>query len=244
MKTRNSRNTCVAAFVALSLLTFGVQARADIALMDIGRAGTASPAAENINNIIFDHVNPVRAMDSGVIGLINSAGQATGWSVQISGSQILAAGGGADIVNLVLTGDALDLANTYHVNAWKDSIATYDDVVVSLTGLDDAELYNLQFFGSRLNRDVNMVWSITKGSGGADVTYGSLNTSEVVDWSNISTDGNGEIEVTLSLDGFIAGNQTIGAMNFASIEVVPEPGTIGLSLVGVGALFLFRRKFI
>jgi hypothetical protein len=96
--------------------------------------------------------------------------------------------------------------------AWGDSMFFSKLLTVSITGLDSTQKYDLLFYGSRAVRGQQQVWHLAKGTGGSDLTHSSMNnTTDVVNWKNIASDSNGEIELTITVSG------STGALNFGSI---------------------------
>jgi hypothetical protein len=109
-------------------------------------------------------------------------------------------------------------------------------------------IYDLLFYGSRLNGQnvPAQTWSLTQGTGGANVVHASLdNQTVVVDWDDLSTNGAGIIAFTIT-----GANNGALALNFGSISsvsgpAVPEPSTFGLAALGLLSLGLVgcrRRK--
>ncbi len=112
-------------------------------------------------------------------------------------------------------------------------------LTVTIAGLDVASNYDLLFYGSRGNNGPTQTWSLTAGSGGADVSHGILdNTTTVVDWDNLSTNGSGVIAFTISGN---SGSDGIG-INFGQISQVPEPSALMLLGIAVGLVLLRRRR--
>jgi hypothetical protein len=115
-------------------------------------------------------------------------------------------------------------------------------LTITLSGLDNTKTYDLLFYGARQNgQNLSQTWALTAGTygvGGADVTHDSLgNTSTVVDWNGVSTNGSGGIAFTITGPA-----NTVGALalNFGQITAVPEPATALLG--GLGFLCLLRRR--
>jgi hypothetical protein len=162
-------------------------------------------------------------MGSGVTGdvaLLDADSVSTGWTVSVTetgNGNGGSAGAGADVTGFPgdLAGfDALALGDSIFANQGNPQVAS---MVLLFTGLSNTATYDLLLYGSRANaQGIDQRWSLTKGTGGADVDHGSeLNATTYVNWTSISPNSNGEIEVTISSPG----PDTAGALalNFGSI---------------------------
>lgn len=215
------------------------QANAATALIDFGTANAPSPY--NLIPMPFG-----AAADSGIVALNDTASAFTGWSAQVletgtgNGGT---AGGGANVASFpaaLAAFDALALRDSIYAN---QGGGTAPSMVLTLSGLNTLSTYNLLLYGSRANgQGVDQIWNITEGTGGATVEHVSeLNASTAVNWSNISPNPSGVIEVTLT-----AGTDSGGALalNFGSIteNAIPEPSSALLySLAGLSLLARRRR---
>jgi hypothetical protein len=206
---------------------------ATMILLDFGRPDNTS--SSSYNNITIPVSGPTAT--TGIIPLLDTGAVATGWSISVtdngngnSGN----AGAGADITTVPAAITGLEQT------AYQDSIfanGSNPGMLVSFTGLNDSLTYDFLFYGSRNNGQnaPDQTWHLTQGSGGTDVVHASLlNTTTVVDWPGLSTNGSGEITFTIS-----GANGGALALNAGSISSIPEPSSLGLILAGT--LLLARR---
>ena len=217
-------------------------ASATTVLIDFGRTDAVAASPYNAAAIIATGPNGT----TGALPLTDTGGFATGWTVTVTdvGSGNAGnAGAGADVPSF-----PVGLAG-YDATALRDSIysnqgaGTSPAMTLLFAGLSPSATYDLILYGSRTNaQGADQRWSLTAGSGGAAVDHFSeLNDTTYVDWTGISPDAGGLIEVTINSPG----PDTIGALalNFGSIteSVIPEPSSVGLLAIGLG-LFARRRR--
>ena len=227
----------------LSVVGLG-SASAVTALIDFGRTDASAASPYNAVPTVFG-----ANATTGTIGLSDTSSNATGWSVVVTdtgsgnGGN---AGGGADVNSFpggLLGFDTDALSNSIYGN---QGAGTTPSMVLSFSGLDAGATYDLLLYGSRANaQGVDQRWSLTQGTGGADVSHFSeLNDSVYVDWAGVSPNGSGVIEVTIdSPVGQGADNIGALALNFGSIsESVPEPSGVTLLGLSLGVLFLRRKR--
>lgn len=115
----------------------------------------------------------------------------------------------------------------------------FSQLTITISGLSNSDTYDLLFYGSRGNSNgLNQTWSLTQGTGGADVTHNSLNNeSTAVDWNGVSTNGSGVIAFTITGP---TGTTGALALNCGEITAIPEPSAALLG--GLGFLMLLRRR--
>ena len=212
---------------------------ATTALIDFGRADSAAPAPYNSAVMLAGVVGDVPLLDEDSVD--------TGWTVSVvedGNGNGGSAGAGADVTSFPpdLAGfDVAALGDSIFANQGTPQVAS---MVLLFSGLQSAETYDLLLYGSRGNgQPLDQRWSLTQGTGGADVDHVSgLNTTVYVDWAGVTPNASGEIEITINSPG----PDTAGALalNFASItgSAVPEPSGLSLLGLGLGALFLRRKR--
>ena len=243
MKTPNRKHLALFTSGILSLLS--PTAGAATVLIDFGRGAghslgdnSTSGGVDTYNNI---QQNPnVDGVTTGNVALVDTSGSGAGWSINVTedgngfgGSS----GAGADVATFPAA------VSGFETTALEDTIfanGSSASMTVTLTGLDVSKTYDLLFYGSRDNgQNVNaQTWSLTQGTGGANVVHQSENNQTVVvDWDGLSTNGSGVIAFTIS-----GSNNGALALNFGQIIEVPEPSTTALLGLGGLALILRRRK--
>ncbi|MDA7931856.1 hypothetical protein N9B42_02695 [Akkermansiaceae bacterium] len=195
------------AFTALTSL-----ASATTALIDFGRADAAALAPYN-SAVVINGI-------TGDVALLDTDSTDTGWTVSVTengSGNGGSAGAGADVTEF-----PADLAG-FEASALGDSVfanqAAGNDPSMALlfTGLAPSGSYHLLLYGSRANgQGLDQRWSLTQGTGGADVDQNSeLNSSIYVDWAGVRPNENGEIEVTINSPG--PDRTGALALNFASL---------------------------
>ena len=225
-------------YSSLALAAMVGSASATTVLIDFGRSANA--AASPYNSVV---------MLSGVTGnvaLLDTASAATGWTISVTedgNGNGGSAGAGADVTSFPAALSAFDaaaLGDSLFANQGNPQVAS---MTMLLTGLSTTSTYDILLYGSRANgQGIDQRWSLTEGTGGADVDHFSeLNATDFVDWSAIAPNASGEIEVTINSPG----PDTAGALalNFGSITENPVPEPSGTSLLGLGlAALSLRRK--
>ncbi len=218
-------------------------AHAATALIDFGLGTAAAASPYNSAAIIATGGTGT----TGAIALNDTDSAATGWTVTVIGAgsgNTGNAGGGANVTAFPaglsgFDGDAL--RNSIFANQGGGSNPA---MTLQFSGLQSSATYDLLLYGSRANaQGVDQRWSLTEGTGGADVDQNSeLNATVFVDWAGITPNDSGIIEVTINSPG----PDNIGALalNFASISenAIPEPSGVSLLGLGLGALFLRRKR--
>lgn len=217
-------------------------ASAATALIDFGTSNTPSynQAA------IIGAATPTST--TGAVALNDTTTAPTGWTVTVTGAGSGNAGNAGAGANVSVFPAAVV---GFETTALQDSIYSNQGggsnpaMVLSFAGLDSSLTYDLLLYGSRLNgQGVDQQWTLTEGTGGALVSHGSLdNQTTVVDWTSVSPNGSGVIEILLNTDP--AGDR-IGALalNFGSIteNAIPEPTGASLLGLSLGMLFLRRKR--
>lgn len=253
----------------IALTMMASPAYGDVINIDVGRIGNATSGSD-INNITdqFDNgVVGVSDPDSDgiftpdgnftagtALALVNNTGAASGisvdvWTQNIPNDEIAEAGTGGDFedpadgshpaffVNQGIPGSALE-----------DGLFLRDEqgdefLHFVFSGLSQTDLHTFRIYGARPANALVTNIDVTEGINGNVITSGSydpLQNSEILTFSNLSADINGEITLKVNAPG-TAGS---GTVNFIQLETtaVPEPtSAIVLSLVGFG-LVARRRK--
>ena len=233
--THNKQTFASLAFTAIII----AQASAATALIDFGRADAT--AASPYNAVVM--LNGL----TGDVALFDTDSAATGWTVSVTengNGNGGSAGAGADVSSFPagLAGyDARALGDSIFAN---QGTPANPSMILLFTGLSPSATYDLLLYGSRANlQGADQRWSLTEGTGGADVDHFSeLNASTYVDWPGISPNATGAIQITINSPG--PDNLGALALNFASIteSAVPEPSGLSLLGLGLGALFLRRKR--
>lgn len=226
----------LAALASTSLIA--ADADAATVLIDFGR--TTNTTGGVYNDVTL--ASSSGSATTGDVALSNTGSAPTGWTINFTengSGNGGPAGGGADVNSFP------PAVSSFATTALQDSLFFNDgggtniSAVITIDGLDNSKTYDLLFYGSRGNgQSANQTWTITKGSGGGGpVTHASgLNSTTVVDWNNVSTDGNNVIEFTITATG----DGQAGAINFGQIIEVPEPSS--LALLSLGGLLIARRR--
>ncbi len=209
-------------------------AHAQTALIDFGRAGgpeglgsnTTTGTPDSYNNVFMDnnHDNAT----TGNVALNDTSDSATGWSINVTeGGDDFGgnAGAGADESTFPAA------ISGFETTAIEDSMFGNGEdplLTVTISGLDDSLTYDLLFYGSRQagQNIAAQTWSLTQGSGGANVVHQSNgNATTVVDWDGLVTNGSGVIAFTISGS---QGTSGALALNFGSItaNAAATPGTL------------------
>ena len=204
-------------FPTIALASMMVSAHATTALIDFGRTDSAAPGPYNSAPILGANGSDVT---TGAVALLDTESLATDWTVTVTetgsgnGGN---AGAGADVASFpadLSEFETLAKANSIFAN---QGTGSEPSMVLLFSGLSPDGFYDLQLYGSRANaQGLDQRWSLTQGSGGADVDQNSeLNATTYVDWVDITPNASGEIEVTINSPG----PDMIGALalNFASI---------------------------
>lgn len=212
------------------------------ALIDFGRADASAASPYNPAVMVFGANG-----STGAVALNDTTTAPTGWTVTVTdvgsgnGGN---AGGGADVNSFPagLSGfDSDALRNSIYSN---QGGGANPSMVLTFDGLSSLNTYDLVLYGSRANaQGLDQRWSLTQGTGGADVDHNSeLNNSVFVDWTNISPNGSGVIEVTINSPG--PDNLGALALNFGSIteNAIPEPSGSSLLALGLGTLLIRRKR--
>ena len=185
---------------------------------------------------------------TGVVALNDTTSAPTGWTVTVTGAGSGNAGTAGAGANVSIFPAAVA---GFETTALQDSIfanqggGSNPAMVLTFAGLDSLATYDLLLYGSRNNaQGVDQQWTLTEGTGGGLVSHFSEdNQTTAVDWTSVSPNGSGVIEILLNTDP--AGDR-IGALalNFGSIteNAIPEPSGVSLFGLSLGMLFLRRRR--
>jgi hypothetical protein len=204
----------------LSLMAMLGLASAKTALIDFGRADATAASPYNAAVMITGL--------TGDVALIDTDSVATGWTVSVTengNGNGGSAGAGADVTALPvdLAGfDAAALGDSIFAN---QGTPANPSMILLFTGLVPTGNYDLLLYGSRANaQGADQRWSLTKGTGGANVDHFSeLNATTYVNWTGLIPNASGELEVTINSPG----PDFTGALalNFASLT---ETSTVEL----------------
>lgn len=224
---------------SLALTAMVGTASAATALIDFGRADATAPSPYNSAVMLSGA--------TGDVALLDTDSATTGWTVSVtedgSGSGG-SAGAGADVNSFPAGLSAFNAAALGDSIFANQGAGTNPSMVLFFTGLSTSATYDLLLYGSRGNgQGANQRWSLTEGTSGTDVDHFSeLNSIVFVDWTGISPNGSGEIAVTINSPG--PDNVGALALNFGSIteNAIPEPSGMSLLGLGLGALFLRRKR--
>jgi hypothetical protein len=186
-----------------------------------------------------------------ISNLNDTTGTATTWALGTITGQFGenggAGGGGLASPSTSLLGN---LANADATDDYFYTADTVNDSVLRFNGLDDTKTYTLSFFGTRDTASTReTVYSILSGSplssaivqtsGTGAGSSGTGNDNTVITFSNIATNGSGQIEFSFGVES--GGFGYLGAM---SITQVPEPGTYALfaGLLALASIVVRRRR--
>lgn len=231
----------LAAVLGLCLVAQGV--RADIILIDFGTvAQRHSVGVADSSGNFWDYITGVTDNN---LDLINSDGVATEVDLALSGFT----GGGPATYNAGLLPDSgLNGGVFAYTNVTDDAVffTATDSPVMTLSGLNDAFTYDLTFYGSRVNASTRFTtYQVGAGSvelqtSGSTLT-GSWNADTVVTLSGLTSVG-GTLAISMAgnTQAGQAGTATFGYINAMQINVVPEPSTALLIMLG-GLAGLYAR---
>lgn len=238
MKTTN-RTKKVAGL--LSVIALG-SASAVTALVDFGTGNTPTYNQAPI----IGAATPTST--TGAVALNDTTSAPTGWTVTVTGAGSGTTGNAGGGANVTIFPAAV---SAFETTALQDSIfsnqgaGTNPAMVLTFDGLNSLATYDLLLYGSRNNaQGVDQQWTLTEGTGGGLVSHFSEdNQTTAVDWTAVSPNGSGVIEILLNTDP--AGDR-IGALalNFGSIteNAIPEPSGVSLLGLSLGMLFLRRKR--
>ena len=228
------------------------QANASTVYIDLGDSTTTTGVSETYNNVSTDGffiftAGPLglelegAAATTSPIALVDTTGAASGISFDVevtNTSGYVGDNGGAFAgpFPAVLSGIETSALESH----W--AFARGIDANFTFSGLDDSKTYEVVFYGGHDQAGdgrSTIDFSLTTGSS-TSPTNQSLDTfdnqTDVLTYSGLSSSG-GTVQFLLDNNDVASAE---GWLNFVSIEVVPEPGS--LALLGVGGLFVLRRR--
>ncbi|MDA7881738.1 PEP-CTERM sorting domain-containing protein [Akkermansiaceae bacterium] len=237
MKTTNKTKKAAG---LLSVMALG-SASAVTALIDFGTSNTPT-----YNQAAMGAAGS--AATTGVVALNDTAAAPTGWTVTVLNTGSGNGGNAGAGANALIFPAAV---SGFETTAVQDSIYANQGagvnpaMVVTFAGLSTSATYDLLLYGSRLNaQGADQQWSLTEGTGGGLVSHFSEdNQTTVVDWTSVSPNGSGVIEILINAD---PAGDNVGALalNFGSIteNAIPEPSGASLLGLSLGMLFLRRKR--
>ena len=219
---------CLPRFFFVACTLAATPAWAGQALVDFGRAGTATTGYNNVSAINLD------------VPLNDTTAAATGWTIRLANSgtggapAFGGAGAAADVPAATVAfppnigafaGTAI--RDSLFFNNGSTTIATVASATITITGLNPGLGYDLLFYGSRLNgQGITQNWNLITGGSNppaATVTHNSLDNRTVeVNWPAVLPDPTGKIVITASGTVPVGGFQAL-ALNFGSITEGPPP---------------------
>ncbi len=124
-------------------------------------------------------------------------------------------------------------------------------LLVTMSGLNDSNTYNLLAYGGRLNSSSTpQPWTLVTGSSPSATTQSFAclsNSTAVVQWNTVQSVGGVIAFNMVDIDGTGGPTGSITAMGFLSVQEVPapEPSTFALAACGLLGLLAYawrRRK--
>lgn len=112
--------------------------------------------------------------------------------------------------------------------------------ILTYSDLDPAKTYDVSVWGKRAGNVDTGTWSVTTGTGDADVLAMENGEETIMDWTSVTPNASGEIVFTnvTTPSGTFANTQ----IAFTSIaEAVPEPSSALLGFCSFGLLLRRRR---
>ena len=171
-----------------------------------------------------------------------SDGTATGVELSVEGSGL-----GADLFGIGgRDEEPFDSSRIFPVsgaipNVAQENLTYHSDTPQRFvfSGLDDTLTYNLSILSANTGGTRNAHnWIANPGPGQFAISV-NPNDGLVHTFSNLSTDGLGNIVLQNSSD---AGGIDAQHLNAMELTAIPEPGTLILLGLGLGAAFVFRRR--
>jgi len=215
--------------------------------IDFGDTGalTEDPGWNNIHTDgdYFD----LATMVYSIADLVDISGNSTGVGASISGISSHVNNGGPNPSTIAWAPTSATSDNLFGNTGDFNSNGIYASATLSLTGLDDAMTYNLEFFASRLGVTDNRETGYTLVTGSAATTAAYLdvhnNTTETTSLIDVSpSSGMIEVEVAPGPNN----NNGLGFyyLGLLQITAVPEPSSASFlfGVFGLGFLALRRRR--
>ena len=198
-------------------------------------------ASSGFTNLLGGNVWNGCLSNNYTISLLTTDGSSSGISFRSTGSS------GPDSWNLGATPDAnLNDGKFAFKSVTQDGLFTAinETATVTLGGLDSNYTYNLILYGARTNNVRYTTYTV--GSSNVTLQTGSVggwNSSQVVSVANITPDALGQIVLSYygSTTSSGASRDSNGYLNAMEIQVIPEPATIGVFVVGAISVLLVRR---
>ena len=228
--------------------TAGVLALA-IGLSCVAQAGVVTSmlidcgptASSGFTNLLGGNVWNGCFSNNYTISLLTTNGISSGISFRSEGSS------GTGSWNLGATPDAnLNDGKFAFKSVTQDGLFTAinEAATVTLSGLNADYTYNLILYGARTNNVRYTTYTV--GSSNVTLQTGSVggwNSSQVVSIANITPDALGQIVLSYygSTTSSGASRDSNGYLNAMEIQVIPEPATIGMLVVGAISVLFVRR---
>jgi hypothetical protein len=231
-------------------------------LIDFGNSGLTTNLDALSRN--WNNVTQADDLSGSPFTLLNTTGTDTGFRLTISNpaSATNPIGFNSDNSNGVvgptppISGEAL--ARNDPASATRDSLfgnttnfsnGIVESVRLVLSNLNPSELYSFDFFASRLgtggdNRETE--YFITGGAGGTAPTSVFLNVSEntgnIIGASGFSPDASNQIVIDIDRGPNNSNGSGFYYLGVMEVTSVPEPCTLAILGLGMGALLARRRR--